>query len=109
MREPQGRRIKEKEKMHIRNETNDQHPVKVCLYNVSDKLQAIPVGAGVFTVQAGENHQWDAVPGEGQHAYHIKVFHPQLLDSKLCDLNNAVVDDSFVVRGAAGSYSVTKV
>jgi hypothetical protein len=93
--------------MHVTNQTSDQHPVKVCLYKTDDGVCWIPVGAGVFTVQANENHEWDPVPGEGLDAYHMKVFHPQFLDAFLCGLNPAPVDGNFAVQGGGGTYEGT--
>jgi hypothetical protein len=90
--------------MHIKNETSDQNPIKVCLYKPDDWV--VPIGAGVFTVAKGENHHWEPVPGEGLDSYHVKVFHPSLIDGNLCDLDNVPVAQSLVARGGNGSYEI---
>jgi hypothetical protein len=92
--------------MHIINETSDQDPIKICLYKPGDKVDWVPVGAGVFVVAKGENHRWDPVPGEGLDTYHVKVFHPSFIDRYLCDRNDVPVAQTLVVRGGNNSYSI---
>jgi hypothetical protein len=96
--------------MHVKNETSDQDPIKICLYRAEDwKPDWIPVGAGVFTVAKGENHHWEPVPGEGLPSYHVKVFHPSLIDGNLCDRDDVPVGESLIVRGGNGSYEIKPV
>ena len=95
--------------MWIENQTSDKPQVKVCLYKVDDKVDWIPVGAGVFVVPEGEDFHWEAPGGEGLSEYHIKAFHPQFFDQELCDLQNAPTAGHFVVRGGGGKYSLTQV
>ncbi|MGJ8673045.1 hypothetical protein [Rubritalea sp.] len=94
--------------MKVTNETSDQDQIKVCLYNVEDKLDWIPVGAGVFIVPKGKTVPWTAPKGEGLDHYHMKVFHPSLIDGYLAE---AVVafDESVAVRGGNGKYSIDKI
>lgn len=94
--------------MYIANETSDETVFKVCLYNPKDGAKWIPVGAGVFTVPQGENHQWSAPGNEGLPAYDIKVFHAAFFDRFLCDLQNAPTGGSYIVRGGGGSYTIAQ-
>ena len=94
--------------MWIENETSDETSIKICLYKTDDPVCWVPVGAGVFVVNQGENHHWEAPGNEGLPQYHIKVFHAAFFDRFLCDINNAPVEGSFVVRGGGGNYTISQ-
>jgi hypothetical protein len=93
--------------MNVTNKTDDQAQVKICLYRPEDKVDWIPVGAGVFVVTMNQTVPWTAPSGERLPQYHVKAFHPQLIDAELC---NGVfgVDDEIVIKGGGGTYTISK-
>jgi hypothetical protein len=93
--------------MKVTNETSDQKQVKICLYKTGDKVQWVPVGAGVFVVKKGDSVTWTPPAGEELDAYHLKAFHPSFIDGFLCDATVGL-NESVAIRGGGGKYSVDK-
>ena len=94
--------------MNVTNETSDQEQVKIWLYKPGDKVDWVPVGAGVFIVTKGQTVPWTAPSGEGLDKYHMKAFHPSLIDGFLADAEVAF-DENVAIRGGDGKYSIDKV
>lgn len=93
--------------MHIKNLTSDMDDINICLYKPGDKVDWVPVGAGVFMVGRNDNHDWTPPSGEGLNAYHVKVFKSSLIDGLLCEQNNVPVAASIEVLGGKGTYQIT--
>ena len=94
--------------MKVTNQTSDQDQVKICLYSPEDKVDWIPVGAGVFVVQRNDTVPWHPPGNEGLPAYYLKAFHPAFFDQNLANASVGV-NDSVAVRGGNGSYTVVPV
>ena len=94
--------------MKVVNETSDQDQIKVCLYKEADGLDWSPVGAGIFVVKKGDTVTWTPPSGEAIALYHMKVFHPSLIDGYLCSADRDV-NGNVAVRGGNGDYSISDV
>lgn len=94
--------------MKITNKTSDQSQIKICLYLVTDGVQWIPVGAGVFTLAIEQSYDWHPPKIEEQKSYHLKVFKPGLIDTigGLCDKNYVDINATVEILGGNGVYSV---
>ncbi|RZJ20016.1 MAG: hypothetical protein EOO54_14125 [Haliea sp.] len=91
--------------MKVTNQTSDQPQVKICLYKPEDKVDWIPVGAGVFVVQQNATVPWTPPSGEEIPAYYLKSFHPAFFDQNLANAQVGL-NDSVAVRGGNGSYTI---
>jgi hypothetical protein len=94
--------------MKVANQTSDMDQIKICLYKVGDKLDWIPVGAGVFVVKRNDAVTWTPPNGEELPEYHMKVFKAQLIDALLAE-RNVGLNESVAVRGGGNHYIIETV
>lgn len=94
--------------MKVTNQTSDMEQIKVCLYRTEDKVNWIPVGAGVFVVKRNDTVTWTPPNGEELPEYHMKVFKAQLIDAFLAE-RTVGLNESVAVRGGGGHYVIDPV
>lgn len=79
---------------------------KVCVYHVSDP-GIVPVEGGVvFLVPNDPGKEWSRAPGEKNTEFHIKFFHPELLDKLLASRNNVPINKKATLVKDGNGYSI---